>query len=192
MPRKPAPADSCSVTEPNPPARSPLDVLFPRVYDELRRLAHRQLDRHGEAGTVTTTGLVHEAYLKLARGREPEWQDRGHFFALAARAMRFILVDRARGRLAAKRDGGHVVTLDDAQGAANEAPEKLLAIHEALEQLEQVSPRLAEVVHLRFFAGLGHEEVADLKGVSVPTVKRDWARARTWLHHFITDGPSAA
>ena len=177
------------MTDPIPANPSALDAIFPRVYDELRQLAHRQLGRHGEAGTVTTTALVHEAYLKLSRGREPEWQDRGHFFALAARAMRFILVDRARGRLAAKRDGGHPVTLDDAHADANEAPEQLLAIHEALERLEQVSPRLAEVVHLRFFAGLGHEEIADLKGVSVPTVKRDWARARTWLHRFITDGP---
>ena len=171
---------------------SDLDAVFPRVYEELRRLAHRQLGRHAEGGTVTTTALVHEAYLKLAQGRDLAWQDRGHFFALAARAMRFVLVDRVRSRLAAKRDGGRPVTLDDAHAPDEEQPEQLLAVHEALEQLERVSPRLARVVHLRFFAGLDHEEVAELTGVSVPTVKRDWARARSWLHHFMTDGDPGA
>jgi RNA polymerase sigma factor (TIGR02999 family) len=188
MPKRLAPTRSYEVTDTPPATPSALDELFPRVYDELRQLAHRQLGRVGEAGTVNTTGLVHEAYLKLSRGQEPEWHDRSHFFALAARAMRFILVDRARERLAAKRDGGQPLTLDEARAGAVDAPEQLLAIHEAVERLEQVSPRLAEVVHLRFFAGFGHEEVAELMGVSVPTVKRDWARARTWLHRFMTEG----
>jgi RNA polymerase sigma factor (TIGR02999 family) len=174
------------------PPSSPLDELFPRVYDELRELAHRQLRRIGTTGTVNTTGLVHEAYLKLSRGQEPEWNDRAHFFALAARAMRFILVDQARERLAAKRDGGRPVTLDEGWAGAGEAPEQVLAISEALERLEQVSPRLANIVHLRFFAGFSHEEVAELTGVSAPTVKRDWARARTWLHRFIADEASGA
>ncbi|MGE0440028.1 MAG: ECF-type sigma factor [Gemmatimonadales bacterium] len=167
------------------PAAPAFDELFARVYDEMRLLAHRQRGRHGEPATVTTTALVHEAYLKLAQGREVEWNDRGHFFALAARAMRFILVDQARGRLRAKRDG-RAVTLDDAP-AAEERPEQLLAVDEALARLETASPRLAQVVYLRFFAGLSYPEIADLLGVSEPTAKRDWARARAWLHRFIRE-----
>jgi len=162
------------------------DALFARVYDELHRIASRQLAKRG-GGTVTTTALVHEVYLKLAQGREAEWQDRTHFFALAARAMRFVLVDRARARVAHKRGGAQPVTLDEAVVAHDDRPDELLAIHEALERLSTVSPRLAQVVHLRFFAGLSHEEIAELTAVSVPTVKRDWARARVWLHRFMTD-----
>ncbi len=167
-------------------APTSFDELFARVYDELHRIASKQLAKRG-GGTVTTTALVHEAYLKLAQGREAEWQDRGHFFALAARAMRFVLVDRARARIASKRGGAQPVTLDDAVIASDGRPDELVAIHEALEKLSEVSPRLVQVVHLRFFAGLSHEEVAELTGASVPTVKRDWARARVWLHRFMTD-----
>ena len=163
-----------------------LDALFGHVYDELHRIASKQLAKRGGA-TVTTTALVHEAYLKLAHGRESEWQDRAHFFALAARAMRFVLVDRARARVAEKRGTTPAVTLDEAVVATDGRPDELLAIHEALEQLATVSPRLEQVVHLRFFAGLSHEEIAELSGVSVPTVKRDWARARVWLHRFMSD-----
>jgi RNA polymerase sigma-70 factor, ECF subfamily len=173
-----------------PPSESaPFDALFARVYEELRRIASRQLAKRG-GGTVTTTALVHEAYLRLAQGREAEWHDRAHFFALAARAMRFVLVDHARARVAVKRGGAQPVTLDDAMVAHAERPEELLAIHEALERLHVVGPRLAQVVQLRFFAGLSHEEIAELTGMSVPTVKRDWARARAWLHHFMTDASS--
>lgn len=161
------------------------DALFARVYDELHRIAHLQVAKRG--GTVTTTALVHEAYLRLAQGREAEWQDRAHFFALAARAMRFILVDRARARVARKRGGVHLVTLDDAVAGDPSRPEDVIAIHEALDHLAQVSDRLARVVDLRFFAGLGYEEIAELTGQSVPTVKRDWARSRVWLHKFMTD-----
>jgi len=167
------------------PSDVPFDALFARVYDELHRIASKQLAKRG--GTVTTTALVHEAYLRLAKGREAEWQDRAHFFALAARAMRFVLVDRARARLAARRGGAQPITLDDATIVDEGRPAELLAVHEALERLGQVGPRLAQVVHLRFFAGLSHEEIADLLGLSVPTVKRDWARARAWLHHYMTD-----
>lgn len=165
----------------------PFDDLFSLAYDELRELARRQLGRHGDAATVNTTALVHEAYLKLSRGNEPALQDRAHFFALAARAMRFVLVDHARARLATKRDAGRPVTFDELRLPGEERPEVLLAIHEALERLEPVSPRLARVVHMRFFAGLGHGEIAEMMGVSEPTVKRDWARARAWLHRFMTD-----
>jgi RNA polymerase sigma factor (TIGR02999 family) len=186
-----APTDPESMTRADPV--SPLDANFARVYDELRALAHRQLRRRDAgAGTVTTTALVHEAYLRLSVGHEVVWQDRAHFFALAARAMRFVLVDQARARLTLKRDGGHPVTLDDAHALAAETPHQLLAIHEALSRLEEVSVRLAQVVHLRFFAGLGHEEVAEVLGVSVPTVKRDWARARAWLYQFVSESERAA
>lgn len=165
---------------------APLDDAFARTYEQLRELAHAQLRRHGSTPTVNTTALVHEAYLRLSGGKDLEPQDRAHFFALAARAMRFVLVDRARSRLAAKRDAG-VVTFDELRVASGERPEALVAIDEALEQLERSSPRLARVVHLRFFAGLPHVELAEILGVSEPTVKRDWARARAWLHHFMTD-----
>jgi RNA polymerase sigma factor (TIGR02999 family) len=170
---------------------SPLDANFARVYEELRALAHRHRRRSDGAVTVSTTALVHEAYLRLSAGSEVVWQDRSHFFALAARAMRFVLVDQARARLAAKRDGGFPVTLDDAHGLPAETPEHLLAIHDALSRLEQVSARLAQVVHLRFFAGLGHEEIAEVLGVSIPTAKRDWARARAWLYDFISENDGA-
>lgn len=169
----------------SPSSSTSFDALFARVYDELHRIASRQIAKRG-GGTVTTTALVHEAYLRLAQGREAEWQDRAHFFALAARAMRFVLVDRARARVAGKRGGAQPVTLDDAVAVDGGREEELLAIHEALEHLATVGPRLAQVVHLRFFAGLGHDEIAELMGVSVPTVKRDWARARAWLQHFMT------
>lgn len=183
-PRLDVMSDPATVPPANP---SDVHALFERVYDELHRIASRQLARRGR-GTVTTTALVHEAYLRLAQGRETEWHDRAHFFALAARAMRFVLVDRARARVARKRGGAHPVTLDDGVIADAGRPDELLAIHEALDRLSAESERLAHVVHLRFFAGLGYDEIATLMGVSVPTVKRDWARARVWLHRFMTEG----
>jgi RNA polymerase sigma factor (TIGR02999 family) len=163
---------------------APLDDAFSRAYDELRDLARAQLGRHGSTPTVNTTVLVHEAYLKLSARQDLQPKDRAHFFALAARAMRFVLVDHARSRLAAKRGSG-AVTFDELRVADGERPEALVAIDEALEHLERASPRLAQVVHLRFFAGLSHVEIAEILEVSEPTVKRDWARARAWLHHFM-------
>jgi RNA polymerase sigma factor (TIGR02999 family) len=168
-----------------------LDALFPVVYDELRAVAHRHLARqgHGSGRTLTTTALVHEAYLKLVDSSRLSWTDRAHFFALASRAMRFVLVDHARARVAEKRGGAnHEVSLGEAQVASDDRPEDLLAIDEALTALSRKSERLSQLVHYRFFGGLGYDEIAEVTGLSVPTVKRDWARARAWLYAFMRDG----
>lgn len=169
-----------------------LEGLFPLVYDELRRIAHRHLARRGRDGqTLTTTALVHETYLKLVDATRASWSDRAHFFALASRAMRFILVDHARSRVSAKRGGEAQVdlSLNETHVAAADRPEHLLAIDEALTALGQQSERLSQLVHYRFFGGMEYEEIAAVTGLSVPTVKRDWARARAWLYDFMREAP---
>ena len=162
-----------------------VDALVPHLYDELRRLAHAKLARRsGE--TLSTTELVHETYLRLADAPGATWKDRAHFFALASRAMRFVLIDLARARQAEKRGGGQArVTLEELDVGKADRPEELLAIDEAMAALERVSPRLAAIVQYRFFGGMSHEEIAEVVNVSVPTVKRDWARARAWLYRFV-------
>ncbi len=168
-----------------PPAPAP---AFDAVYDELRHLAGAMLRRHTSGQTLDTTALVHEAYLKLGTGAAAT--DRAHFFALAARAMRFILVDHARARHAAKR-GGYRVTLGPAHDVADLRADEVLALDEALVRLADAHARLAETVELRFFGGLTHEDVAEARGVSVRTAKRDWELARAWLHRAIhADGPA--
>ncbi|MEM9998727.1 MAG: ECF-type sigma factor [Bacteroidota bacterium] len=170
--------------------------LFPRLYDELRQLAHARLRRHRPSDTLSTTALVHEAYLKLTAGESPTVADRTHFFALAARAMRFVLVSYARDRTAQKRGGGQApLAFDEALGdglvRADAEAADLLTLDHALERLATYSARLAEVVELRFFGGLQHEEIAAHTGRSVATVKRDWRRARAWLYHAMQgDTPS--
>lgn len=162
--------------------RPALDRLFERVYPELRRLAHQV--RHGRAGaTLDSIALANEAYLKLAGGRPVAWRDRAHFLAVAARAMRQLLVDAARARLAAKRGGaeGWAVTLDDGAAAAPLRPAELVALDEALTRLAAAGARRAAVVEHRFFAGLTTEETAEVLGVSTATVERDWRAARAWL-----------
>lgn len=161
--------------------REALDTLFARVYGELRELAHWV--RRGRAGeTLSTTVLVHEAYLKLVPGSGLEVRDRAHFFAVAARAMRQVLVDSARREMADKRGGGvPLVTLDAAAAAAPLRPERLLALDAALTRLGELDERQAHVVEYRFFAGLSVEETAEVLGVSTPTVKRDWQVARAWI-----------
>jgi RNA polymerase sigma factor (TIGR02999 family) len=163
-----------------------LDALVEVAYAELRAAARRQLAARGraEGGEVTleTTALVHEAYLKLAGGSSGRWRDESHFKAVAAVAMRHILVDRARAR-AAERHGGRLtrVTLDDVAVASDDQPEALLAIDAACAQLAETSPRLARLVELRFFGGLTEEEAAGELGVTTRTVQRDWIKARTLL-----------
>jgi RNA polymerase sigma factor (TIGR02999 family) len=166
-----------------------LDALYTQVYDQLRRLAHDQRARQGASDTLNTTAIVHEAYLRLADSDAAKWNDRTHFFALAARAMRYVVVDHARARLAGKRGGGErAISLDEAALPPMDRAEDLLAIDEALTRLEGHDPRLSQLVQLRFFAGLGYEDIAPVVGLSVPTVKRDWARARIWLYRFMTEG----
>lgn len=159
------------------------DRLFSHVYDELRAIAHHRLRRRGIGRTLGTTALVHESYLKLVDQSRAELQDRKHFYALASRAMRSILVDYARERTAQKRGGGAAdVALDAVQVAADERAVELLELSDALERLAALDRRLGAIVEYRFFGGLTFEEIADATGLSVPTVKRDWARARAWLY----------
>ena len=160
------------------------DQLFARVYRELAQVAHRVRRTSSGAETLDTTALVHEAYLKLLPGREEKvaWTDRAHFLAIAARAMRQVLVNAAHARLSQKRGGGAVpVPLEDAPVAAPVRPEHLVALDEALERLAALDARQAQVVEARVFAGLTAEETAEALGVSVPTVQRDWRAARAWL-----------
>ncbi|HSA55221.1 MAG TPA: ECF-type sigma factor [Gemmatimonadaceae bacterium] len=161
--------------------RPALDQVFERVYPELRRLAHQV--RGGRGGdTLATTALAHEAYLKLVSGRPVTWQGRAHFFAVAARAMRQILVDAARARLADKRGAGEwIVSLDDATVPAPVRAAELIALDEALSRLAAAAPRRALVVEHRYFAGLTTEETAGVLRISTATVERDWRAARAWL-----------
>ena len=178
--------------------RSPgaMDRLMPLVYDELRRVAHRQLGAEPTGHTLSTTALVHEAYLKLVDQSRTEWQDRAQFFAIASRAMRRILIDYARRHRALRRGGRPdgtppmPVSLDEAELPVAERAEALLALDAALDRLGQVDPRVARVVECRFFAGLTEEETAAALGVSRRTVAREWVVAKGWLHQELSrDAP---
>jgi RNA polymerase sigma factor (TIGR02999 family) len=159
-----------------------LDRLSALLYSELREIAHRHRRARDDGGTLATTALVHEAYLKLVDQSRAKWNDRAHFLALAAVAMRHILADRAKARIAQKRGGAqHAITLDEQVVASDEHPETMLEIDEALERLEKVDARLAAVVQYRFFGGLTSEEIAEVLGVTTRTVDRDWTKARMLL-----------
>ena len=172
-----------------------LQRLVPLVYDELKAVARRQLRFAGRDGTLDTTALVHEAYLKLVGGAGASLQGREHFFAVAASAMRQVLVDHARRRAATKRGGAAAAggRRDEAapEPAATDALTRLLAIHEALAQLEGVDPRLVRVVELRVFAGLSVEESARVLQLSTATVKREWRKARALLAVALGGDPFA-
>lgn len=159
------------------------DALMPLVYDELRAIAHGQLRRERDDHTLGTTALVHEAYLRLVDQRRADWKDRTHFFAIAARAMRRILIDYARRHVAEKRGGGaQRVTLDEAvQLAAGERADTLVAIDDALERLALLDARQASVIEYRFFGGMTEAETAEALGVTERTVRRDWTKAKGWL-----------
>ena len=161
--------------------------VFPLVYDELRRIAHRQLQRERSGHTLDTTALVHEAYLRLASPTSRNFQDRSHFFAVAAIAMRRILVDYARRHRTGKRgDAPRRVSLTDTTLVADTRADTLLAVDEALTELARIDPRLSRVVECRFFAGLTEEETADILGVTARTVRRDWTKAKGWLHRTLS------
>ncbi len=163
-----------------------IDALFPLVYDELRHIARMRLSKHRPGDTLNTTALVHEAYLKLVDQTSAALNDRQHFFALASRAMRFILVDYARTRTAAKRGGGEAdLPLSDVQVGVESNALEMLALNQALDTLMVRSERLGRLVEYKFFGGLTHEDIAEVMGLSVPTVKRDWKRARTWLYRLM-------
>lgn len=166
--------------------RQPLDRLVPLLYDELHRIAHRELRRRGGGGTLRTTGLVHEAYLKLVDQTRVDVEDRAHFLALAATAMRHIVIDHARARQALKRGGDwRRVSFDDAALATEQRPEALLTLDEAMRRLEHFDDRLCRVVECRFFAGLTVPETATALGIAPRTVDRAWQKARAWLYREI-------
>ena len=159
-----------------------MDRLLPLVYDELHRIAHRHLALEQVGHTLVTTALVHEAYLRLVDQTRVRWVDRSHFFAVAARVMRRVLVDYARRYRAAKRGAGaRPVDLDAVEVPLAERSESLIALDEALERLADLNPRLSRIVECRFFAGMTEEETAEALGVTERTVRRDWVKARGWL-----------
>lgn len=162
------------------------ELLAELVYDPLKAIAMRQLQSERVGHTLESNGLVHEAYITLINQPGANWRDRSHFFAIAARVMRRILVDHARKHRATRRGGDYqVVSLDDVQPgsiAAQERAEELIALDEALDRLEQLDPRLSKVVECRFFAGLTEAETAEVLGVTPRTVTRDWLKARGWLY----------
>src|SRR5438128_2083321 len=164
-----------------------LDELIPLVYDELRRQAARYL-RHERAGhTLQTTALIHEAYLRLIDQKNVHWQNRAHFFGIAAQLMRRILVDHARTRKRAKRGGSDIrVPLEDAMAIARAPQLDVVALDEALNRLAEIDEQQGKIVELRFFSGLTVEETAEVLGISPATVKRDWSMAKAWLHREIS------
>ncbi len=165
------------------------EALIPLVYEELRRIARRSLASQSADHTLQPTALVHEAYLRLARNQPIEWQNRAHFFALAARMMRQILVDHARKQAAAKRGANPITVLADDLPASSTAPNlDLMALDDAMERLAKLDPRQCRIVELRFFGGLSIDETAEVEKISPATTKREWATARLWLHRAMNPG----
>lgn len=168
------------------------DRLLPLVYEDLRRRAHAQLSRYRPGETLSTTALVHEAYLKLAGSSALSFQDRVHFHAVASRAMRQLLVDYARRTTAEKRGGGRAVSLEVDQFPDLTRADELVALDEALGELQRLDSRLAQIVEMRFFGGLSVEETGELLGLSPRTVKRDWRKARALLYDLIRGEPGGS
>ena len=164
------------------------EELLPLVYEELRKLASYKMAHEAAGQTLQATALVHEAWLRLAGAENQRWQNRGHFFAAAAEAMRRILIDRARRRQRIRHGGGqNRVDIDEVEIAASGNDERLLQIHEALDRLAVEDPVKAEVVKMRFFVGMADREVAEVLGLSERTVERHWAYAKSWLFRAIQD-----
>ncbi len=162
------------------------EELLPLVYQQLRKLAAMQMAQQGPGQTLQPTALVHEAWLKLAGSTSQSWNDRKHFFSVAAEAMRQILIDRARKKQAQRRGGGcERVDFDEIEIASPAPDERLLELNEALNEFTVVQPAKAEIVKLRFFAGLKESEIADLLGITERTVQRYWAYAQVWLFDYI-------
>jgi RNA polymerase sigma factor (TIGR02999 family) len=167
--------------------KAALDKLIPLVYGELRRLARYHMRRERQGHTLQTSALVNEAYLRLVDYKRMRWQDRAHFFAVAAQAMRRILIEHARSHSREKRGGeARRVSLDEAAGLVDEQASEMIALDDALMSLAKFDPRKSQIVELRYFGGLDIEETAEVMGVSPATVKRDWNTARLWLHREVT------
>lgn len=164
------------------------EAILPVVYDELRRLARRYRSRERSGHTLQTTEIISEAYLRLLDRREHDWQDRTHFFAVAARVMRNLLVDHARTKNYQKRgSGAQKVSLDDVAVVSPEPDQQILVLDEALTNLARFDERKSRIVELRFFGGLSAQETADVLGVSEITVKREWLKAKAWLYKEIAE-----
>ena len=174
----------------SPPGdRAAMDRVFALVYDELRKLAHGQLSRAPAGDTISTTVLIHEAYLRLVEQDRADFSDRVHFYAYAARVMRTILVDYARSRGAKKRGGGwRAVELDGSELPVDTQADLVMSVDEALTRLSSADERLARVVECRFFGGMTEPETAQALGVTDRTIRRDWLKARAWLHAELSDG----
>jgi RNA polymerase sigma factor (TIGR02999 family) len=169
-----------------------LSDVFPLIYGELHRLAQRQLRREPDGHTLSPTALVHEAYMRLVDYSRVEWSGRAHFLAVASTAMRRILVEHARGHRSAKRGGAlRRVPIDSVELGNEERSELLIALDEALDRLQALDRRQAQVVECRFFGGLTEEETAEALGIGLRTAKRDWAKARSWLHRELYADPPA-
>jgi RNA polymerase sigma factor (TIGR02999 family) len=166
--------------------RQALGALAPVVYQDLRRLAHRHLRSERPGHTLQSTALVNEVYIRLLEGRPCAVSDRGHFAVVASRAMRQILVEYARGRRAQKRDGGCRVALEEIAGLPVGGNEELIALDGVLEELSRIDERQARIVEMRFFGGLSMSEIADVMGISLATVERDWSTARIWLRRAMS------
>jgi RNA polymerase sigma factor (TIGR02999 family) len=167
-------------------AKKPVDEVVEITYQELRAIAHRRLASRVHGGTLSTTALVHEAYLKLADQSQAGWRDRAHFLALASLAMRHVIVDRARERIALKRGGAHrEITLNEDTVGVEDQADTVLQLNEALERLAGIDARLAQVVECRFFGGLTETEAAEALGVTIRTVQRDWVKARVLLRRLL-------
>jgi RNA polymerase sigma factor (TIGR02999 family) len=170
-----------------------LDRLMPLVYGELRRLAHRYMRRERREHTLQTSALINEAYIRLVEQREVNWQNRAHFFGIAAKLMRRILVDHARSKGYAKRGAGAKrVSLDEGLAVAETQGAEVVAIDDALKSLEAMDPRKSRIVEMRFFGGLTIDETATALGISTPTVEREWRAARAWLHRAVSKGDTRA
>jgi RNA polymerase sigma-70 factor, ECF subfamily len=168
-----------------------LEELLPLVNAELRRLAGHYMRRESPGHTLQTSALVNEAYLRLIDQRQVQWRNRAHFFGVAAQLMRRILIDHARSRQYAKRGGGALrVSLDESAAVTDAHAVELLAVDEALEKLTAMDARKGRIVELRFFGGLTEEETAEVIGVSLPTVQREWRAAKAWLYRMLTAGES--
>jgi RNA polymerase sigma-70 factor, ECF subfamily len=166
--------------------REALDRLTPLVYDELRRMAHRYIQRERAGQTLETTALVNEAYLRLINQQKMDWQNRAHFFAVTARVMRHILIDHARRRHYLKYGGeAQQVSLTEANAMSEVRAAELVALDEALDELAKLDPRKSRVVELRYFGGLSLEETADVLEISIMTVRRDWRTAKAWLYKAV-------
>lgn len=168
--------------------KSALDKLMPLIYRSLQKIAHLHLNRERSSHTLQTTALVHEAYMKMIDQNSVHWKNRSHFFAIASQAMRRILIDYARRQIAEKRGGeGEKISLDDIDVASINPDQNLLALDEALNELEKIDPEQTRIIELRYFGGLTVDETAEVLQISPRTVAREWAMARAWLYRNLTD-----